>query len=147
MGKGPQSNPSSLQRIFKNCYLFIRHYLPCILWGPQLRVRALCEVRADQRVPGVFVCCAWAGSSVLLPLIACSKYPQDLWLVSVNAGNLCWDSAVPNRGQHRKENRDKEVSLKAGGHCRHFCVTIALLILLLRHWHPRFRGRFRAGCL
>lgn len=41
----------------KKNYIFIRHYLPCILWGPQLRARALCEVRADQRVLGVHVLC------------------------------------------------------------------------------------------
>lgn len=74
---GPQSDSFPPQRIFKNYHLFIRHYLPCILWGPQLRVRALCEVTADQRVLGVHV--LYLGMfPVMLPLIACSKYPHDL---------------------------------------------------------------------
>lgn len=55
--KGPQSIPSLSRGFFFKNYIFIRHYLPCILWGPQLRARALCEVRADQRVLGVHVLC------------------------------------------------------------------------------------------
>lgn len=49
--------PSLSRGIFKNCSLFIRHYLPCILWGPQLRVRALCEVRVEQRDLGAHALC------------------------------------------------------------------------------------------
>lgn len=106
--KGPQSDPFSPQRILKNYYFFIRHYLPCILWGPQLRVRALCEVRAGQRVLGVPVLClgtffSHASSHCLLQI------PTYLWLVTVNTSNPCLDSAALNRGQHGKKNRGKEV--------------------------------------